>query len=269
MAIDPAEVVLIGDLPPIAIPLNDYLIPVFRNGQTSYMSVAQILSLFVAGTYTAADIAFVPGSGIVATDVQGAIAEAISDLTTLIGQRAVLADGTLILAKAGVEAVQRTWTAAMLRAAAIAAGGGAPDAVLEDQKASGTGAGTFTAGSWQVRTLNTEVKDTFGLITLSGSQFTPTVDGWCSWSAPAAVVDNNQTRLFNITDGTVAGYGASEHASNGGIGFSNSEGGAPVLAGKTYRLEHRCQTTNSVGLGRAMGFGNIEVYARVEFWRAG
>ncbi|GLS34497.1 hypothetical protein GCM10010869_00850 [Mesorhizobium tianshanense] len=59
-----------------------------------------------------------------------------------------------------------------------------PDAVLEDRKTSGTHGGSFSNGSWITRILNTEVRDTFGLISLALNQLTPTVAGWVEWECP-------------------------------------------------------------------------------------
>ena len=146
--------------------------------------------------------------------------------------------------------------------------GGVPDAVLEDQKAAGTDGGTFTAGAWQTRTLNTEVRDVSSLITLAANQFTPSVAGWVEWSAPCFEGGNHQTRLFNVTDTLVTGVGSSEQVLSTGTTQSRSVGGAPVVAGKAYRLEHQCGSTqNTNGFGSAANFGATEVYARVLFWR--
>ena len=43
---------------------------------------------------------------------------------------------------------------------------------LSDVKSAGTAGGTFTSGSWQTRTLNTEDSDTGGNCSLSSNQFT-------------------------------------------------------------------------------------------------
>lgn len=147
--------------------------------------------------------------------------------------------------------------------------GGAPNAVLEDQKSAGTNGGSFTSTSWVKRTLNTEVYDPDGLISVASSEFTPTVNGWVEWSAPAREVYEHKTRLYNVTGATVVGYGSSEYSEeNAGKGFhTRSFGGAPVSAGTTYRIEHYAGTTRSTdGLGNALGIGT-EVYARVQFWR--
>lgn len=148
---------------------------------------------------------------------------------------------------------------------------GAPDAVLEDQKATNTAGGTFTSGAWQTRDLNTEVRDTFGVISLSSNQFTPTVNGWVEWTAPGVACDSHKTRLFNVTDTTVAGVGTSSIAPSapGDDGETLSVGGAAVVAGKAYRIEHRCGTTKSTnGFGQPSNLSTTEVYTRVKYWRA-
>ncbi|RWQ41862.1 MAG: hypothetical protein EOS21_11890 [Mesorhizobium sp.] len=146
--------------------------------------------------------------------------------------------------------------------------GGVPDAVLEDQKATGTDGGTFSAGAWRTRTLNTEVLDPSGLITLSANRFTPTVAGWVEWSAPSYAVGTNiQTRLQNITDGTTAAMGVSDN--NRASSTAPGLGGGPVVAGKAYEIQHQCDAgAVTEGFGIASGFGSHEVYTRVKFWRS-
>lgn len=146
---------------------------------------------------------------------------------------------------------------------------GAPDAVLEDQKASATEGGTFTSGAWRTRDLNTEVRDPSSLVSIAANEFTPTVAGWVDWSAPASNVGQHKTRLFNVTDATVAGVGSSEQSAGSADTATRSVGGAPVVAGKAYRIEHQCSSTAAtLGFGRAAGFATtVEVYTRVQFWR--
>lgn len=145
--------------------------------------------------------------------------------------------------------------------------GGAPDAVLEDHKTPGTAGGTFTSGAWRTRTLNTVIRDPFGLITLSSDEFTPTVAGWVEWLSPAHEVSAHQTRLYNVTDTTATGYGHSSNLVNGNFCNNLSQGGAAVVAGKAYRIEHYCTATKSTtGFGTAFSQG-VEVYTRVRFWR--
>ena len=142
-----------------------------------------------------------------------------------------------------------------------------PDAVIEDQKASGTDGGTFTSGAWQTRVLNTEVRDPDGLVSISSNQFTPTVAGWVEWTCPAFQTASHSTRLYNVTDSAVVGTGSSGSAYNANNG-SSSFGGAAVIAEKAYRVEHYCtgtKTTNGFGDGHSLG---TNVYTRLKFWRA-
>lgn len=145
---------------------------------------------------------------------------------------------------------------------------GAPDAVLEDQKASGTDGGSSTSGSWQTRTLNTEAKDTYSLVSIAANAFTPTVDGWVEWSAPATRSGSHQSRLYNVTGAAVVSYGTSAATGAGADTSTISEGGGAVTAGTAYRIEHRVTTTKATdGYGQANSFGGTEVYTRVKFWR--
>jgi hypothetical protein len=143
--------------------------------------------------------------------------------------------------------------------------GGDPDAVLEDQKASGTGGGTTANSTWTTHVLNTEVRDPGSLISLVSNQFTPTVAGWVEWQV-AVGKTTLSTRLQNITDGTTVGMGIA------GIGNSSpdtgavSTGGGAVVAGKAYAIQYFAGGAIANGLGPAQSQGT-EVYARVKFWR--
>lgn len=142
--------------------------------------------------------------------------------------------------------------------------GGRPDAVLEDQKPANTDGGDSVTGVWSTRVLNTEVYDPSGLMTLVANQFTPSVNGWVEFSCPAYNMGVNSARLFNVTDNIDVAYGGAQYTS-GSSTTSVSSGGGPVVAGKTYRIEHR-------GGGASHGFGlgnpfSTCVYTRVKFWR--
>ena len=215
------------------------------------VTIAQLKTVILAGTPT---LSTIEGLSLVAGDTLYATA---ADTITR------LAKGTaaqVLTMNAGATAPE--WQS-------VSTPGRAPNAVLEDQKSAGTDGGSFTPTTWVKRTLNTEVYDPDGLISVASSEFTPTVNGWVEWSAPAREVYAHKTRLYNVTGATVVGYGSSEWSeSNAGKGFhTRSFGGAPVSAGTTYRIEHYATTTRSTdGLGNALGIGT-EVYARVQFWR--
>lgn len=141
--------------------------------------------------------------------------------------------------------------------------------VLVDEKTAGTDGGTFTSGSWQVRTLNIKVNDAATICSLSSNQFTIGPGTFrIRASAPGYVVDQHQIRLNNTTD-TLLYYGTTE--------FSTSAAGTAtdqtrsqlsvevVLANpKVFQLEHRCVTTKAtqgfgVGASSALGVSHFAI----------
>ena len=212
-------------------------------------TIGELRTVFLAGTPT---LSTIEGLSLVAGDTLYATAA-----DTL----ARLAKGTaaqVLTMNAGATAPE--WQ--------TVATGRAPNAVLEDQKSAGTNGGTLSSASWDKRTLNTEVFDPDGVISISSSEFTPTVNGWVEWSAPAYGVGNHKTRLYNVTGAAVVGYGSSETSSSFSANTANrSFGGGAVSAGDTYRIEHRSTAGKTTdGCGTAQGTGT-EVYTRVLFWR--
>ncbi|RUV00064.1 hypothetical protein EOB36_18125 [Mesorhizobium sp. M6A.T.Cr.TU.017.01.1.1] len=242
-----------------------------KNSGAEARTTLDVFSKAEVNAAVAALVAAAPGT----LDTLNELAAALGDdpnfattMTTLLAGKATKADGTQAIARAGVEAIQRTWRATDLRDAARAAGRG-PDAILEDQKLSGTGGGSASIGVWNPRTLNTKVKDAFSTISLAANRFTPSVAGWVEWDAPGYSIDNHKTRLRNITAGTTVGAGSSEYTNKGNRAASRSVGGAPVVAGNAYELQHYC--TDFLGgsdFGSPVGSGDIEVYTRVLFWGA-
>lgn len=141
-------------------------------------------------------------------------------------------------------------------------------ALLADEKTSNTEGGTFTSGSWATRTLNTEVSDTDGIVSLSSNVFTLGAGTYViEWSAPAYNVNNHQTRLYDNTNTTVIEYGSTEYASSTHNVTNRSFGSAKITISSStgYKIEHRCSSTKATyGLGAQANFGNVEVYAQVK-----
>ncbi|MER9158894.1 hypothetical protein [Mesorhizobium sp. M0778] len=221
----------------------------------------------------AALVAAAPGTLDTLNELAAALGDDPNFATTimaLLGGKATKADGTQALARAGIEAVQRTWRATDLKDAAIAAGGGAADAVLEDRKLSGVAGGSFVKEVFRTRALNTKAYDPAGIITLAGNEFTPSVNCRVRWRAPAWGVVRHITRLFNVTDGVVVASGSSAVADTSPHQQTDSVGWGTIVAGKAYRIEHWCATTsNTEGFGVATASGESELYTSVEFWRTG
>ena len=141
-------------------------------------------------------------------------------------------------------------------------------ALLADEQPNNTVGGTFTSGSWVTRTLNTEVSDTDGIVSLSSNVFTLGAGTYViEWSAPAYKVGNHQSRLYDNTNSNVVDYGTAEFTSSSDNTQTRSFGEAKVTisASTSYKIEHRCYTTsNTYGLGANASFGNVEVYTQVK-----
>ncbi len=86
-------------------------------------------------------------------------------------------------------------------------------AVICDQKAQGTGGGTFTKDDWRTRDLNTEIVDADGIVSISNNQFTLQAGTYLvNASAPAKKATNHQAALYNVTDSSYTQYGTNELA---------------------------------------------------------
>lgn len=146
-------------------------------------------------------------------------------------------------------------------------GGGGLLLYIRDQKAANTAGGTATSGSWQTRTLNTEVVDEIGS-TLAANQFTlPAGTYDVSIRVPFYGTKQTQTRLRNITDSTTDVVGSSTYMTNtadGGGGDSWIIGHITIAATKTFEVQSQVNTTVATfGFGAASNFGEVEVYTQV------
>lgn len=148
---------------------------------------------------------------------------------------------------------------------------GAPHAVLEEQQAQGTHAGTLTAGVNHVRALNTEVYDPYSIVSLASSTITLQPGTYVvQWSAPAVWVHSHQSYFYNAGTGVTLGVGSSEYSpvdtaqtrSTGICRFT-------IAAAATFRLSTKGEVTKTTsGLGTAVNLAT-EVYTRVEIWKVG
>lgn len=159
------------------------------------------------------------------------------------------------------------------RKAAIAPyNGGVPDVILEDQKPAGTDGGSFITGADRTRTLNTEVRDVYGICSLASNQFTlPAGTYYIEWSAPASVVASHQTFLYNATATSEVKRGKTAFTTSGSNIMTDSAGQAVVAiaVSSAFEIRHRCTSTQYTnGFGTAAGFGT-EVYTTVKIWKIG
>ena len=148
---------------------------------------------------------------------------------------------------------------------------GAPDAVLEDQKAGGTEGGTeTTANIWHSRDLNTTVRNVGSVLTLSSDQFTPSQDGWVEYSTIMYDPESGKARIRNTTDSADVGVSLSAHNDTAVNGVFS--GGGAVLATKTYEIQswQRWDTySGTMGYAPYDDHDVVEVWTRVLYWRTG
>ena len=150
-------------------------------------------------------------------------------------------------------------------------------AVICDQKAQGTGGGTFTLGAWRTRDLNTEITDADGIVSISSNQFTLQAGTYfVQASAPCVKATNNQAALYNVTDSSFVQYGANALAHISYIGFSRSFISArfTISSAKAFEIRHfssHTATTNGFGpsfsSGDASNAGGVAIFTIVEIYK--
>lgn len=143
---------------------------------------------------------------------------------------------------------------------------------VRDEKASGTGGGSFTSGSFVTRTLNTVVTNEISGASLTSNQIilpsgTYFIEAFCS----AEYVDGHKAKLRNITDSSDTVIGRTARASSSSVNSTTSHviGRFTITAQKTFELQHRGETTYGSGLGNPnpSSFSLTEVYAIAMIWK--
>lgn len=164
------------------------------------------------------------------------------------------ANGTVLTADSA-EATGLKWAAP--------AGGAPTYAVFQDNKASGAG-GTFTAGSFLTRDLQTTVYNGITGCSLASNQITLAAGTYIvNALAPAQGCDQHQTRFYNITDSSTAIIGGNAYVGLTSLDtYSALQGGFTIASSKVFELQHRGTTTRAgSGFGVNNGFGVGEVYS--------
>ena len=152
-------------------------------------------------------------------------------------------------------------------------GGGKFESALlhvRDEKASGTGGGSFTSGAWRTRTLNTVMTNEISGASLSSNQIIlPSGTYYINAFATATYVNLHKAKLRNITDSTDTLIGTSEQSTNELTNPSTNcslvTGRFTITAQKTFELQHQCSATSIFGV--ASSFSVVEVYANVQIWK--
>lgn len=165
-------------------------------------------------------------------------------------------------------------------------------AIIEDQKAHDTHAGTFSQDAWRTRELNTEVTDPDGIIIgfsgkatsgnlkSNGTNYTTQPLGnrfelaagtyLVQWSAPCRTGYHHQTRLYNIADSSVVRHGSSEYVNDVNVQTTSTGFARFTISGnKDFELQHYTNNTvASTGFGTAANSdGGLEHYAMVIIYK--
>ena len=145
-------------------------------------------------------------------------------------------------------------------------------AIICDQKAHDTAAGTFTKDGWRDRELNTEIIDPDGIVSISSDQFTLGAGTYLiNWSAPAYRVDSHVSRLYDVTGSAVLAVGFSAWAADSERGGTRSEGfhRHTITSNNVYKIQHwSSQTSSTEGFGRASNLDDaVEKYTWVKIFK--
>ena len=143
---------------------------------------------------------------------------------------------------------------------------------LSDVKAAGVDGGTFTAGAWRTRTLNTEDHDAGGLCSLSSNQITLTAGTYrCFIRVPALQVDHHQARLYDVTGSTVLVMGStafSDNASGYAVTDSIIAGQFTIAASHALEVQHYAAVSRSTyGFGEGWATAMSSIFTVAEFWK--
>jgi len=146
-------------------------------------------------------------------------------------------------------------------------------AILNETQAYNVDGGTFTAGGWRTRTLNTIDVDQIGL-TLSGNQLTvPAGKYKFKANCPAYNVNRHFSRLYNITDAVEIKLSQTAFSNNTYGTYTNAilECYFEISSSKIFELQHYCTTTqanNGFGLSTTVNNYN-SIYTTVEIEKVG
>ena len=146
-------------------------------------------------------------------------------------------------------------------------------AIIRDEKSDADG-GTFTAGAWRTRDLNTEVADADGIVSISSNQFTLQAGTYLiKATTPAYETAFHQNRLYNITDSSVVDTGSSEYTKQQSFVVTRSTliSRFTITGAKVFEVQHRADATKSsqgFGVRTSAGFStDADIYTIVEIYK--
>ena len=157
-------------------------------------------------------------------------------------------------------------------------------AVLQERDTSGQHGGYAYSNSWNIREINVVIADNAvnggdGMnVTVSAPNFTLQAGTYMiEWSSSHYMVKSNVTRLYNVTDGEMVGYGATNQTCMHGYSYYYTNGGMETVlnktskftidAAKSFRIEMANFQNLNIGMGRETGAPNYEVYSQVYIYK--
>ncbi|WP_051182938.1 hypothetical protein [Desulfocurvibacter africanus] len=139
---------------------------------------------------------------------------------------------------------------------------------VRDEKPSGTGGGTVTAGAWRTRDLNAiKHAGIAGASLVSNKVTLPAGEYYIEASAPSYEGNSFRIRIRNITDNVTELIGSSEFA--GGVDQCRSFlGGRMSVSGqKQFELQQYNSTAGTASGGVPVNMGEVEVFSEMKVWR--
>jgi len=153
-------------------------------------------------------------------------------------------------------------------------------AIIADRKSRGTDGGAVPSGTnvWFTRTLNTEIADPDGIVSISSNQFTLAAGTYLiKWRVPASRIKTFMTALYNVTDSSYTEYGQTSYSdfSDGSNDYGNGLARVVISGSKAFEIRMITESTDGNaqhGLGRTVlssltNFTGNETYTVVEIYK--
>lgn len=144
---------------------------------------------------------------------------------------------------------------------------------VREEQPSGTNGGTFTAGSYVTRVLNTVKTNTIDGASLATNIITlPAGIYKVNVKAPACSVSNHKAKLYNETtmSDLIIGYSMNASSTYGGYNLAEISGIITLTEITNLTVKHQCSVTKGTnGLGVPSTFGDVEVYTDVMIEKIG
>jgi len=142
---------------------------------------------------------------------------------------------------------------------------------VSDVKAYSTHGGTFTAGAWRTRDINTEDNDDYGVCSIASNQITLQAGTYIvDVVAPAYQTDRSVVRLYNVTAGAEIMRGTAGRAATTDTTqiLDTVKGQFTIATTSVIEIQHRSSATaTTYGFGVGNTWGDTDVFTVAQFWK--